>query len=316
MSKQSVKELGKVLPEHIRLLSRLIARKPPTYTAEWASSIEQAFNLYTNTRTVNLFQSMNQLLIEYEWPFPAYIDLRAELHRIELDGVDLMKRPRWLKFRTLLGQANIVSLLLSAAFDPAVKERIDKVMKNLFDRQATAIFRELATSETLRQKERIILELRQAYRRKMWATCITTAMPLLDFLMRAYFETKKINVTIQVLRDAFIREAELKPKDLTPGTAFLHGQPLSKSIEEDLRLPGIYLSSFFEFADRYYEWYKSSEASPRTPLNRHAIMHCSSEYWTHANAVRILTFLDLTVRLAPALKILIRGEGALPIEPA
>jgi hypothetical protein len=149
----------------------------------------------------------------------------------------------------------------------------------------------------------------------MWAACISTTVPLLDFAMRAYFQTEKLNVSLQVLRDAFFNEAKLKPKDLMPGIAIWaghvdpeRGNTFAKSLNEDLRLPGIYLSSFFEFADRYYGWYSSADGTPCTALNRHAIMHCSSEYWTEPNAVRILTFLDLTLRLELVLKVLIRGE--------
>ena len=89
------------------------------------------------------------------------------------------------------------------------------------------------------------------------------------------------------------------------------GNAFANAIEEDLRLPGVYLASFVEFADRYYQWYKSAEIDSNTQLNRHAIIHCASEYWTQANAVRILIFLDLTIRLQRTLRILIHGKAAL-----
>ena len=117
------------------------------------------------------------------------------------------------------------------------------------------------------------------------------------------------NDTIQVLRDAFINVAGLRPQDLMPGFAIWDGQrdpekgnAFATSVEEDLRLPGVFLSSFFEFADRYYGRYKSTTAAPRSPLNRHAIMHGVPGFRSEANAARILTFVDLTLALEPVFR--------------
>ena len=95
MPKQAVRELGRVLPERIRLLSRLIARKPSSFTPEWASTINDAFTLYTRTSTVNFVHSLNGLLIDLDWPFPAYLDLREELAKSRKDFAALM-RWKWL----------------------------------------------------------------------------------------------------------------------------------------------------------------------------------------------------------------------------
>jgi hypothetical protein len=320
MAKQSVRELGRALPDRIRLLSRLIARKPPRFTSEWASSIEQAFTHYTRTSTVNLFQRVNECLIELDWPFPAYLDLKGELQRIARENKP--KRWKWIwNIETSWRGPSLPLLVVAAGMTPAKgldKNPLDEGMTGLFRRNDAEVFRALRQASILQPKLQIIKEVELAYRRRMWAACISTTVPLLDFAMRAYFQTEKLNVSLQVLRDAFFNEAKLRPKDLMPGIAIWDGHvdpekgnTFAKSLNEDLRLPGIYLSSFFEFADRYYGWYSSADKTPRTALNRHAIMHCSSEYWAEPNAVRILTFLDLTLRVEPVLKVLIRGEESL-----
>lgn len=312
-----------MIPDRIRLLSTLIACKPISFSSEWASSIDQAFGLYTRTSTVNLINSWNQCLIENDWPFPGYLDLREEIDKSHKDVVSLLRR-RWLIIPSLLWRGPSLSLMVLAAGFAEGKDALkgkqicDALMVTIFERHLAGIFLALGSAKVLQPKQPMLQDIEQAYRRKMWVACINTAFPLLDFVMRSFFGTDKLKVTIQVLRDAYIREAKLQPKDLMPGSAIWLGQlepdkgnTFAKSIDEDLRLPGIYLSSFFEFADRYYQWYTSTAEPPRSTLNRHAVMHCSSEYWTRPNAVKILTFLDLTVRLESVIKLLVHGEAAL-----
>jgi hypothetical protein len=321
MAKQSVKELGRTIPERLRLLSSLIARKPSQYTPEWASSIEQAFSLYTNTNTVNLVNCLNDALMERDWPLPAYIDLKIELRLAisnfgaSLKGLLGLPKMLWTGFSLswlVLG----TSLLYHN--DPHKAEKaLSRIMIYFFKKHSKEVFKYWENSPLFKEKLQIIGDIKNTFRRKYWASCITTTLTLLDYLMREIFETEKLNVTIQVLRDAFFKEAKLESKDLKPGSAVWDGarnpekgNTFAKSLEEDLRLPGVYLASFFEFANRYYEWYKSSNETVGSPLNRHAIIHCSSEYWSEENAVRILSFLDLTLRLEPFLKLLIHGKNA------
>jgi len=320
MAKQSVKELGKVLPDHIRLLSGLIARKPAEFTREWAASIDEAFHLYTRTGIVDLWLALNRELIEFGWPFPAYLDLRAETERVPREWSLLRNRRRAL-LDAVFRPPGVARITLYAGLEQAAGKDgqavCDTLMVCLFRRNRQRLFHLLESSPVLAEKGQIVSDVQGAFERRFWAACITTIVPLLDYIMRSYFGTEKLNVTIQVLRDAFMREANLRPKDLMPGYAVWEGKrdpetgnAFAPTLEEDLRLPGVLLSSFFEFADRYYQWYRSTETHPQTPLNRHAIMHCASEFWSQANAVRMLTFLDLTLRLEKPLKVLVHGEEA------
>lgn len=319
MAKSSMKELGLELPNRIRLLSSLIARKPAKFTSEWASTIDESFDLYTNTKTVNLVHSINQGLMELNWPFPAYLSLRSEIAR----STWAFSR-RCSELARTLWRGPSLGLLLLTSWDPTGEgpavdqEHLDRGMVYIFQRNRKRVFDYLAACQSLRSKTPVVRDIEKAFEAGLWACCITTTMPLLDLVMRDYFDTQRLSVSIQALRDAFLKEAALRPYDLMPGSAIWdaherpdRGNTFAKSLEEDLRLPGIYLSSFFEFADRYYRFYRSAEEAPESPLNRHAIIHCSFDLWTVENTVRILTFLDLTLRLRKPLRILIRGEEAL-----
>lgn len=246
------------------------------------------------------------MLMELDWPFPAYLDMEREFKKSARELSALLKL-KWLAIpyllvRPSLGAISISSIVADTDEGAPPRAVFDAALVRIFRRNRDRIFDYLASSTVLRSREPIIRDIQQAYRRKLWAASISTTVPLLDFAMRDYFGTSKLNVTVQVLRDAFIRIAGIQPKDLMPGSAVWDGRKdpskgnaFAQSLEEDLRLPGVYLASFLEFADRYYEWYTTADTRPRSPLNRHGIMHCSSDYWSEANAARIITFTDLLV---------------------
>lgn len=322
MTKQSTRELGRALPDRLRLLSRLIARKPARYTSRYARSVDESFYLYTNTKRVNATLAMSSVLMQLDWPFPAYLDMEREFRKSARE-LNALLRFKWLAVpyllvRPSLGAISIASIVADTDEGAPPKAVFDAAIVRIFKRNHASIFDYLASSSVLSSRQPIIRDIQQAYRHKLWAATITTTVPLLDFAMRDYFGTTKLNVTVQVLRDAFIRIAGIQPKDLMPGSAVWDGQKdpskgnaFAQTLEEDLRLPGVYLASFLEFADQYYEWYTSTDTRPRSSLNRHGIMHCSSEHWSEANAARIITFADLLVRLEKPLKILIQGEAAI-----
>ena len=289
------KELSRELPDRIKQLSGMIARKPAHFTSNWAKSIKESFNLYTRTSTINLFQSINDVLIEAEWPLPSYIDLKDTIpNQIKL----VLLMPNFLVLAKELGQ----------------DESFNFEMSKLFRKYSKQVFANFKENLLLKSQGRIIAEIERAYRLKMWAVCITSIFPLLDLVARSYFKTDNLRVSIQELEQAFTL-ADIKPVDLKPGFSIHERQQdfgqkdvLISSPEEDLRLLGIYLSSFLEFAKRYYGWYTSTSSKPSSKLNRHAIIHCASECWTESNVVRLLMFLDLTIQLEDVFKILIHGE--------
>ncbi len=194
-------------------------------------------------------------------------------------------------------------------------KHIFRAMRYLFSKHANDIFRYWENAPILKSKFPIIRDIQNTYRKKYWAACIPTTLSLLDYLMRVYFQSDTLNVSVQTLRNAF-EKAGLLPKDLKPGYAIWDGTKDSEngntffsSTDEDLRLPGVFLSSFVEFANSYYSWAKRDLSSNQSVLNRHTVMHCASEYWTEENCIKILTFFDLGLRLEPALKIIIHGSG-------
>jgi hypothetical protein len=308
----AVRQLAANLPANIRFLASQIARKPAAFTPEWAGTVEDAFSLYTRTNTMNLVLSVNDLLAHLDWPFPGYFDLRRGLKDRRSDGIVSGFRSKFhlgRKSRTLF--AAIGSGV--ALDEPKLRTDFDKLIVGFFQWNSMSVFKYWSEHSLLAAKRPIIGDLKQCYSRRLWAACIPTVLPLLDLVMRDYFGTNNLRITVQSLRQAF-KTACILPKDLKPGYAVWNGSrdpaagnALTPSVDEDLRLPGVYLSSFVEFAQSYYEWYSVTSSAPLSPLNRHAVMHCASEYWSEVNTVKIFTFFDLVLRLEKPLRILVHG---------
>jgi hypothetical protein len=55
------------LKANLKKLRSSIARKPVQYEAEYAITIHDSFTKYTNTRTINLLVSVNEILKEVNW---------------------------------------------------------------------------------------------------------------------------------------------------------------------------------------------------------------------------------------------------------
>jgi hypothetical protein len=300
MSPDSIAELRSKLPINLHYLSTLIARKPQEFTQEWATTVDEAFSLYTRTSTVNLILSSNDLLAEKGWPFPSFLNLRQDL-RFIFTGKHFLLGP-------------LLMCVLNNRTPETCEQRLSVAMRFLFWRHSNQIFKFWRSHHLLKGKEDIVDSIRITYNKGLFAACLPTLLGLLDFIMRTYFNTDRLNVSLQTLRNAF-EKAAILPKHLKPGSGIWDLKEeqgttiLFPSIEQDLRLPGVFLSSFVEFGNSYYAWY-SKEDFHHTVLNRHAIMHCATEYWTPGNVVKLLTFFDLTLRLERVLKIVIHGSAA------
>ncbi len=307
------KDLARVLRDNIRYLSNLIAREPPSITSDqksassvWASTPEEAFSLYTDTNKVGWVLSFSEILAAQNWPFPAYLDLKHELQLLVSNERRRISREqlggpwKWLETR----RSKKIFALAETDY-----------MSTLFRTHSRKIFEYWKASPLLASKLPILNEIDLAYQRGSWAVCLPAALPLLDFLIREYYAANKHDVSIGTLCAAF-KNAKVFPKDLKPGYAVWtgrenpeQGNALARSEDEDLRIIGVFLSSFLEFANIYYAPFKPKSEIPAV-LNRHAILHGRTEYWNCEYVSKMLTFFDLTLRLQLALEVLIHGANA------
>jgi len=274
------------LIKNLENLRSQIKRKPDTFTSEYAKTIEEAFTKYTRTRTVNLTLSLSEGLNEKNWPFPAYVP-------VEFSSL------KWKLFIHLFPYV-------------LIKKDFDTVMARLFNLYKKEIFLFWKSHPAFELKHSILEEVLKTYNMRCWASCITTAFPLLDHLCRQFLNTRRLNQEITHILGMF-KAAGISSKDVKPGyiaweVAKEKGLDIETATEKDLRLPGIALGSFIDIGSIYYGFYRK-ESLTASDLNRHAILHgASNNFWTKINATKLITFIDLTLRLEPVFKILMKED--------
>ena len=79
--------------------------------------------------------------------------------------------------------------------------------------------------------------------------------------------------------ETLVNKTGITSKSLKPGYIawdIANEQPrlTDEATQTDLRLVGIGLGSFLDFASIYYSWYRKNKGV--TELNRHAVIHCAS----------------------------------------
>jgi GrpB-like predicted nucleotidyltransferase (UPF0157 family) len=309
-------DLAKDLLNNLRTLTTLIARKPPKFDPRWARSITEAFSLYTNTSTVNYFVAFGDCLRESGWPFPAYLDLEDEIRRSNRAmGIVKFKWPFLFNLFSLRSiNMGLLNLQLLQRIPESEKQKlIDQFLSRHFRKASKRVFAFWKAHPLLQSKRHVISDLEKAYNAKLWGTCIPSILPLVDYLMRDYFQTNDLRASIGTLVKAF-EIAKLTPESIKPGYgvdfAFKEDQVfrasgvrVADSTEKDLRLPGVYLTSFVDFAFRYYS--KHTSASNREETNRHAILHGDMNYCSRVQTTKVFMFFDLTVKLEPVLRIIL-----------
>jgi hypothetical protein len=189
---------------------------------------------------------------------------------------------------------------------------VDKMMMNTFDKCKKDIFEFWKGNPVFKDKEPIINNIIGTFEKGLWIACICSAFPLLDYLVRLFFKTRRfeidINYILTVFKKAGIGSRDFKPGYIAQQVAEEKGiSNADQALESDLRITGIALGSFVDVASIYYKYYRREESSNNT-LNRHAVIHCDSDYGTRINAVKLLSFIDLTLRLEPVFEVLFKEE--------
>lgn len=296
------------LKKNLENLRYNITRKPPTYSDEYAKTINESFTKYTRTRTVNLILSVNEILLEYKWPFPAYnLGNQLAFAKLIVVASPIVLKMHIVKYlNTIIGNKKPCNLS-----EQEIQPYLDQLMSRHFYLCKRQIFSSWKTNPIFLNKHKIIDDIHKTYTKKYWYACIISALPLLDLVCRKFFNTRKLDKDITALI-AIFREAGVFAKDVKPGyiaweIAIENGSDASKAKESDLRLVGIALGSFLDFADIYYAYFRKTQSGSNDVLNRHAIIHCAvDDIWTQENATRILIFLDLALHLEPVFDILLK----------
>lgn len=308
---RQAKEIADALLPNLRALSARIARKPPQFDPRWARSISESFTLYTRTSTVNLLVALGDLLREYHWPFPAFIDLEEELHGFGGE----MRSVRHRLLRALLGEGPltiaIMEIATSRSDERTQHQLIDALLCRRFKKASPQIFSFWSQHPILVSRAALLNDIGVAYERKLWGVCVPAVLPILDFVVRHYLRTDDLRTSVGTVAEAF-RLGGMTYEALKPGFGVWEAaktdsgvKPISTDVEHDLRLPGLYLASFIDCAQELYSWHATGDDGEAKAINRHAALHGDVQYWSETDTVKVLTFLDQSIKLEPVLAIVL-----------
>ena len=292
---------------NLEILRSRIIRKPTNYESgqDFPGSLEDSLSRYVRTRHVNLILSFSDMLrIEYSWPFPFFV-------------LPLSKSKRWRLISALplmiwfyMG-ISIESLLHRKQVPPEkarAKTTIDKFMVRLVRMSSRPLFQGWFSSPILAEHYQELRELQQVYRKGCWYPTITATFPILDYICRKLLRTKNMTKGVGHINKVF-SQANISFELLRPGYgtwdyAKRVGADAQELTSNDLRLVGIALESFLQFASVYYGHHDQGQGV--SVLNRHAVLHGGrGKIWTKEDATRALLFLDLMVRLYPIFEVLL-----------
>ncbi|MCX7088621.1 MAG: hypothetical protein NTV00_11280 [Methylococcales bacterium] len=297
----------KKLLENIDTLRQRIKRKSeiniPYFTI--AHKFADNFEKYTRTSTVNLISSFNEALFHYDWPFPAYI--------LEFTGRKWRRFIVYFVLALILIRYKLKDFIFKpkpSVFEHRFEEFLNEYMLANFRVNSDYIFCEWRVNPIFEGKHYLINNISKCYKNELWYACIVAAFPLLDYLCRKYFNSTNLTTSINKINNLFkkagITSADVKPGYMAWEASKNTGESSEDVVLRDLRLIGVGLGSFLEFAEKYYE--HSTDDNYTSKLNRHAILHCanvSPELWSRENTVKLLLFIDLALRLEVPLRILL-----------
>ncbi len=297
------------LNRNLERLRREIARKPSSYTSRYGETIYDSFSIYTRTSTINLLLGTSEILHHYKWPFPAYAlgDTKALWIIVIFTATRSLKVGVKTRINKFLGINNSGITTIN----DVLELHVNKLMPRMFLLCRKQIFSSFKKKSVFDGKDSLIDEVYNTFNKKYWYACMVSTLPLLDLVVRKYLKTNNLNKGISAIL-SMLRNAGISSKDVKPGhaawdAALEKGEDGENAIKTDLRIVGVALGSFIDFAEIYYSFYNETGNEYTGEINRHAIVHCAAEdIWNRENAIKLIVFLDLVLRLEPALEILLK----------
>jgi len=309
---------------NLDILRRSIPQKPLSYTPDYPKNLKEAIHKYCNQRSVNAVQMATQHFGEQNWPLPLWVDP-------ENIRIGFWNKYHYKKFYYSWKNVKPFSMdIYTWYWAPMFRKmfyncNFDDSILQAFESNLRYIQNKLQSNNLLELKKPLIDEVFVTYKRQHYLACISTLFPLLDFISRKFFKTKRLTVDVGVICKLFQQIGfgldnfnRLMPHVFMMNTfqqkfekKISHEEyekQCNSVIENDFGLIGAALSSFLQFANHYYGYYKE-DGEESNIINRHAIIHGSVSYFgNRVNAVKLITFLYLMLELEPALVLLLNDE--------
>jgi hypothetical protein len=309
---------------NLKDLKSRIPEKPMLYTPDYPKTVGEALKYYCNQRTIHTIQACTMNLNMQNWPLPLWYNpdniklgfFNSILHR-------KISR-QWKKRKKNKKTTSIDFYALPFWNKLCFNRSYDKTIVEAFGANINYIFLRLNDNPLLLRKKIIIDSIHDSYKDQNWVACISTIFPLIDYVVRKMLNTS--NLTHNVVKicklfesNGFTKEnaEELMPYMAVSNTRLTGESYFSKERKElfnkmckfDFGLIGPPLSSFLRFSNIYYSYFKEDNGEDLSFLNRHAIIHGSTNnFGSRTNTVKLITFLFLILELEPVFEILFNEQ--------
>jgi len=346
---------SKKLKANLEKLRKTIPKKPAQHTNHFPKSIEESLTLYLRHRTIDVMRYACWMYDRHNWPLPLYVNpnniqigylnefMFTKLGMNDLKYFDLVGALRLEKGEDFDMPRNLLTRIMWLLrynkrkkleyYDYQIVPLICQFfgIKNigtfnteLFVTNYKYLYKRILENPILIEKKPILREVFYNFNKGNYYSCITTLYPILDYLIRRYFDTKDFGKDL-VSVNAMFKAAGFDSQEidnLKPGAAIRklselerrgeitmdEYKSMSNQHEHGLGFVGMALSSFLHFSNKYYAYYRHDKGNSDI-LNRHAILHGSSnDFGTKTNAIKLISYLFLTLELEPALKILFKNK--------
>jgi hypothetical protein len=317
------------LASNLGKLLELIPKKPSKFTSDFPTSIAECFHKYMRRRTVNYISIFAVDYDQHGWVFPLFVNpCKLNLGRINT----LLAQNSY--FPIPLDKPNFNWVSIPNTCERFNAERRESVINfsfsyiEMFAANINNMRKYFLNHKLLENHDRQIKDIINCCKKGYWTACICSVFPLLDFVIRKIFKTKKLERDITYIVGIFKRAGfdfeavdNLKPNQAimkavdqlvvdktTPHEELIQNLNTVSEKTKNYGFIGVALSSFLYFSYEYYAYYRRDDLNTST-LNRHAILHgATNEYSTPENCVRLISFLYLTLELEPVLKIVLNEE--------
>ena len=197
-------KLASIILQNLRALSDRIARKPPRFEPQWAKTVTESFTLYTRTSTINYLTYMTDMLREYGWPFPSFINLSREFQDLQADWRWVTNRIMSVFLSRRSTMIAIMHIRLIRVDDATNRRRIDALLCRRFKRSSKEVFEFWLNHPLLQSRGKLLRDIIKAYRYNLWGACVPYILPILDFVIRrGYLGTDDLRTTVGTVSEAF-----------------------------------------------------------------------------------------------------------------
>jgi len=241
-----------------------------------------------------LIIAANALLLEHSWPLPFFLLGSSALQYLLIIALS----------------SEVIIRRLTRRKDAETPHELNRTIERFFRLAIRFKLRDIQSywlsHPLLKDKEDLVYEIFLAYRNSLWLTMSQCSLPIADRVVRDATGNPNLGYgfghALKELKKQGVETDSFESSEAI--SRFLNNSNLGPESNSDLRLIGPALRSFLELGESFFQ--DNYNEKTAVSVNRHAFAHCGDHSPVNQeHAMKILTFVDLALRLHEPLRILL-----------